>query len=607
MTKKLFLDAAALAQLEVLETADGKKGSLLEYMDQTVTPFGARLLRRWVCSPLSDPAEINMRLDSVEYFMNDPEVRKRVREGLKTLPDIERMLTRIWTLAKQTEREAVLYQDIASKRLKDFLQLMTAFEKCIDIITIFNRSSLPCRLKSLVTEHKDGGLFPNVRELIGNFKGRLVVTGDVYRPQPGVDETADKINEKIAILRDGMTKILNELKNKYPNVPLQYVMSAHTPYEVEAPAGMLPQKFLEGVDITSQRKGFIRFQTKAIKQLLPELDAAEQQQKDNLYPFMGKLFNEFYQHHLAFGGVVSPMAELDALTALSVVAQQSQGKMCRPQFDESLPGEVGRIELRGCRHPVHDVRMGNSFVPNDIQLGQTTESKLEACVLLVTGPNMGGKSTVLRQTCLAIIMAQMGSYVVADSCRLTAVDRIFTRIGAQDSIIEGKSTFLTELEETSAILKHATKHSFAVIDELGRGTSTFDGAAIAWAALDNLAHGIQCPSMFATHYHALFQATISTAILPYHMAANVNDATKELTFLYKLKPGLAPSSHGHNVARLAGLPEHTVRIAEEESKKFAKRTKGSADLAGYEVYGLAKKGDQEALKAMFRRLQASSV
>lgn len=498
----------------------------------------------------------------------------------------------------------MIYDDVASKRLKDFMQLMSAFEKCIDIISIFDRTSLPSRLKSLVTEHKDGGLFPNVRELIGNFKGRLTITNDVYRPQPGVDETADKLNEKLAFLRDSMTKLLNEIKAQYPKVQMQYVMSVHSPYEVEVPEGQLPQKFLEGVDITSQRKGFIRFQTKAMKKLLPEFSATEQQQKDNLYPFMSNLFQEFYQHHLAFSGVVSPMAEVDSLAALSIVAQQSQGKMCRPEFIQSSPEEVGRIELHGCRHPVHDIRMGNSFVPNDVQLGQK-QTNSEACVLLVTGPNMGGKSTVLRQTCLAIIMAQMGSYVVADRCRLTPVDRIFTRIGAQDSILEGKSTFLTELEETSAILKHATKHSFAVIDELGRGTSTFDGAAIAWATLDNLAHGIKCPSMFATHYHALFQATISTAILPFHMAADVNDGTKELTFLYKLKPGLAPSSHGHNVARLAGLPESTVQIAEEESKNFAKRTKGPETLAAYEVFGLAKSGDQVGLKALFRRLAES--
>merc|ERR1719310_980961 len=172
----------------------------------------------------------------------------------------------------------------------------------------------------------------------------------------------------------------------------------------------------------------------------------------------------------------------------------------------------------------------------------------------------------------------MGSYVVADSCQLTPVDRIFTRIGAQDSIIEGKSTFLTELEETAALLKHATKHSFAVLDELGRGTSTFDGAAIAWAVLDSLAHGIRCPSLFATHYHALFQATISSAIRPFHMAANV-DAAGGLTFLYRLQPGLCPSSHGHNVARLAGLPERTVKCAEEESCKFANRTKGTVATA----------------------------
>merc|ERR1719174_2604202 len=209
-------------------------------------------------------------------------------------------------------------------------------------------------------------------------------------------------------------------------------------------------------------------------------------------------------------------------------------------------------------------KMGTSFVPNS-----TTMNAGEVPgVLVVTGPNMGGKSTVLRQTCIAVIMAQLGCRVNAASCQLAPVDRIFTRIGSYDNILEGKSTLLIELEETAAVMTHGTCRSLAVLDELGRGTSTFDGAAIASAVLDELAQRLGCLVLFATHYHPVSRAAAQCPkVAPFHMAATLS-ADNQMTFLYRFLPGLCPASYGHNVARLAGLPTCVLQEALAKSSEF---------------------------------------
>lgn len=213
---------------------------------------------------------------------------------------------------------------------------------------------------------------------------------------------------------------------------------------------------------------------------------------------------------------------------------------------------------------------------------------------------MGGKSTVLRQTCLAVIMAQVGCFVAAKECELTPVDQIFTRVGAQDALLEGKSTFLVELEETAAVLTQATSRSLAVLDELGRGTSTFDGTAIALAVLDFLAHKIKCRCLFATHYHVLAREVRSSPnIAPFHMAALVDEASQNVTFLFKFRPGLCPKSYGMNVARLAGLPEPVIAKAREKSEEF-EREATEADL--YELLEAVTGATEEELRAIYQRL-----
>jgi len=230
-------------------------------------------------------------------------------------------------------------------------------------------------------------------------------------------------------------------------------------------------------------------------------------------------------------------------------------------------------------------------------------------VLVVTGPNMGGKSTVLRQTCIAVVMAQLGCRVNATSCRMSPVDRIFTRIGSYDTILEGKSTLLTELEETAAVLAHGSRRSLAVLDELGRGTSTFDGAAIAAAVLEDLATRVGCMALFATHYHPVsHEAAQWKQVAPFHMAATLNEETQEMTFLYRFLPGLCPASHGHNVARLAGLPKSVLEEAVRRSTEF-ERGNGIVEGAAKDedvktaLGRFAQAADEAGLRALFRQRQ----
>jgi len=303
------------------------------------------------------------------------------------------------------------------------------------------------------------------------------------------------------------------------------------------------------------------------------------------------------------------LAELDALLSLAVASQGLSGSSCRAevvQLDD--PEAAGTLELRSCSHPVAASKMGNSFVPNDTLLNAASVP----ATLVVTGPNMGGKSTVLRQTCVAVMMAQLGCRVNARLCRLSPFDRIFTRIGSYDAILEGKSTLLTELEETAAILAHGGPRSLAVLDELGRGTSTFDGAAIAAAVLDDLGRRVRCPLLFATHYHPVSRAAAEQpGVAAFHLAAEVDEQTQEMTFLYRFLPGLCPASHGHHVARLAGLPSKVLDEARRRSAEFEQgdvmAQPATEPSLVQQVAAAVKAGDETVLRELFRKSRSAAA
>ena len=346
--------------------------------------------------------------------------------------------------------------------------------------------------------------------------------------------------------------------------------------------------------MVSQKKGFKRFYTQEIKEIKDQYNEAKAQTEEELKQAANRLFARFSTHFPLWKRAVSAAAELDCLISLAKVS--AGPGMCRPRLVDQ-PGPFLKI-CGGVNPCVAHSLAGRDAIPNDITIGSEAGAADEAeapKMLLVTGPNMGGKSTLLRQACLSVLLAQLGCHVPADACALSPVDRIFTRVGANDAIMAGLSTFrvevrrrpsashspsaltprpeltptpLPQLDETALILKHATEKSLVILDELGRGTATFDGMAIAHAVLDHLVKVTKCRALFATHYHALTRAyeRPNAAVALYHMACVVDDATRDVTFLYKFTTGACNRSHGVHVARLAGLPAELLAAAEQKSK-----------------------------------------
>ena len=275
-----------------------------------------------------------------------------------------------------------------------------------------------------------------------------------------------------------------------------------------------------------------------------------------------------------FKKAISLVSQLDCLISLAKASSTSGFQnMCRPSFirQDSEPGEEASccVDIKDLIHPFLGTSNDAETIPNDISLGGSS-----ARGILLTGPNMGGKSTLLRQVCLAVIMAQVGCYVPATSCRLTVVDRIFTRIGANDNILQGESTFMVELQETSQILHYATPRSLVILDELGRGTATFDGTAIAHSVLHHLIHKVKCLLLFATHYHLLVDDwKHDKGVGLFHMSCFEDEEDNTITFLYKAVEGVCPSSHGMNVARMANIPEQIVEKAGRISQEFERHFK----------------------------------
>lgn len=625
--KRMVLDATALSALEILETLEGSyKGSLLEFMDHTSTPFGFRLLKQWLCAPLYNADEICARHEGVEFFIANNDIAQKLTAGLKKIPvDLERATSRVWGYALQAERHAVMYEDVTARRLGDFMQLLQAYEQGFKALAMVPLGcDLPSRLKQITRTKAHGGGFPELQATIDRLGGSVISGKNPkndkikYRPRDGADKQYDALTNNIEQIKAKLGAELQSVQRQHPNIGLEFVHNAAFHYEIECDENALPESYLtRSVDITSRSKNKLRFQTLAIKELVSQLDNLQDQREDCVFPFLSRLFQEFYAHQAHFRAASRLLAELDALLSLAVASQGLSGASCRPEIisahDEN---STAVVELRGCRHPVAAAMMGASFVPNDTLLNAGGV----AGVLVVTGPNMGGKSTVLRQTCIAVIMAQLGCRINAASCRLTPVDRIFTRIGSYDTILEGKSTLLMELEETATILAHGSKRSLAVLDELGRGTSTFDGAAIASAVLDELTHRVECLVLFATHYHPVSrEAAQSHRVSPFHMAADVNEQTNEMTFLYRFLPGLCPASHGHNVAKLAGLPQRVLEEAIAKSAEFergeavvgtpagectvADRATSQSASTAAKIAQLAKEGNNDGLRALFRQLK----
>ncbi len=541
---RLVLDATTLANLEVFRPQRGdvaagggrRRGTLLGVLDRTVTPPGGRTLREWLRRPLRDPAAIAERHEAVGELAEDHPRRGRIREHLARLGDPERLLARA-VLGTMTPREAAALRDGLAAVPDLFAELAPGLG--------VTRAPL---LAQLAAADPLARLHAELARRLEAAPAAKLDEGGVIAA--GVDPELDRCR---SLARDSKRHILGlearerertgiaSLKIRYNRV-FGYYLEVTRAQQARVPEDYIRKQTLVNAE---------RYVTPEIKDLEERTLAAEEQQTALEEEQFRLLLGEIAAAGPGLLALAAAAGTLDALASFAEVA--ARHRYTRPRVGPA----GGPIEIRDGRHPVVEQTGREPFVPNDAQLDAE-----RAQIVLLTGPNMGGKSTYLRQVALIILMAQAGSFVPAEEAALGAVDRIFTRVGASDDLARGESTFMVEMIETANILRHATAESLVVLDEVGRGTATFDGLSLAWAIVEHLHEHGRPKTLFATHYHEL---TELAALLP--RVVNRTMAVKEweerILFLRRVVPGSADKSYGLHVARLAGIPAEVVERAGE--------------------------------------------
>lgn len=565
----LRLDAATRRSLELSVTLRGDKrqGTLLAVIDETRSALGGRRLRAWLEQPLREAAAIEARLDAVAALAEDEPLRLGLRAALGGLPDLERLMSRL------------LAGYGGPKELQQLAAGMQVLPEVARLLAPLGGEA-PALLRGRCGQDL-GLLAARIQQALADPPPAVLGLPGLIRP--GFDAELDAVLEGSAEARDWIAGLearerartgIKSLKVSYNRV-FGYTINISN-----ANASLVPADYERRQTLT----GAERYVTPELKEREQELLSAEERIVAIERRIFGGLVEAVAAQAAELAAAAVDLAELDALTALAETARRR--RYVRPRLDESR-----ELEILGGRHPIVEaLRPPGSFVPTDLNLG-------EGEIALLTGPNMAGKSTVGRQAALLCILAQMGSFVPAEAMRLGLVDRIFTRIGAQDELSAGRSTFMVEMVETAEILHHATPQSLIILDELGRGTSTYDGMAIAWAVLERIHDHprLGCRTLFATHYHEL---TALAAQLPrlrnLHMA--VAETVRGIAFLHQVLPGAADRSYGIHVAQLAGLPRPVLERAWAILEDLEQKARGQ-DLAspGY----AAAAGTQEGQLSLF--------
>jgi len=546
-TSYMVLDAHTQRNLDLLQGARGGtvQGSLLGVLDRTITPMGARFLRRALTRPLLDLVELNARLESVEELYESPALRSRFTMTLQRLGDMERIAGRI-RQGTAVPREVL--------GLREYLSVVP---QLVDLLRGCNAPllyELAGRLDAC----------PQVSELIGQALTRSgnddEQEGDGHLIRAGFHAELDELIASIRDSRRWMLTLETHERERTGIPRLKVGFNKVFGYYIEVSNGRLdlvPADYIRKQTLTNAE----RFITPAMKEHEAQILSAEERIDElerSIYADVLRQLSVYYERVMQ---TAAALALVDMLLSLAEVAAH-QG-YTRPLLDQS-----GAIELSGGRHPVVEYTLdGDVFIPNDTQL-EAAESADSARIVLLTGPNMAGKSTYLRQVALIVLLAQIGSFVPARRARIGLVDRIFTRVGAEDDIASGKSTFMVEMEETATILHHATCHSLIILDEIGRGTSTYDGLAIARAVVEYLHTTVGARTLFATHYHEMAVLADELTHLRVSTMAISDEGAGEIVFLHRVVPGSLGRSYGVHVARLAGMPAPIVARADEILKRL---------------------------------------
>jgi len=581
LSRHLILDEVTERNLEIFRRLDGKAGpgTLWHVLDKTATPMGGRLLESRLRQPWRELGPITRTQDMVAMFFERDSLRQDLRRHLSDVQDLERLSTRI-ALGRATPRDFVA--------VRESLRRLPALRAQLTAVADEAGAGAPAELRSLLKSWDD---LSDISDLLVRAfvdSPPLVITdGGLFLP--GFDPALDEL---IGLTEHGEARIQDMLERERDSCGIQKLKLGFNKvfgYYLEishAYQGQVPEHFIRKQTLVNGE----RYITQELKELEERLQGAAEERKSLEYKLFNELRETVAQVRTRLMFMAAGLAALDYWQGLAEAARVNEWS--RPELHEGI-----EIEVTQGRHPVVEAATGSAYIPNDLRIDESRR------ILLITGPNMAGKSTVLRQAALMSILAQLGSFVPARTARLGLVDRVFSRVGASDNLARGQSTFMVEMMETARILRQATSRSLVILDEIGRGTSTFDGLALAWAVVEELSRrgrgGIR--TLFATHYHEL---TALEGRIP--GLRNMNIAVREwkgdIVFLRKLIPGPADKSYGIEVARLAGVPQPVVQRAREilaslEEKSQSERGGSQAQSARQSMLpGVAAPPEPKALE-----------
>jgi len=530
----LQIDPTSLRSLEVLRTirTESSKGTLADCIDQTLTGMGSRMVRNWLCMPLCDVDAIELRHDAVEEFSQNERCCSSIRKLLKTTSDIERIAARISTF-RTTPKDLVALKTT----LRLVPELRTILGECESDLAV--TLAKKCDSMDELTDLLESAIVP---EPPSHIRDGGVIRG-------GFNTELDRLR---SISKDGRSWLaeyqrkesrrtgIAKLKIGFNKVFGYYIEVSHSAAH-KVPADYVRKQTIKNAE---------RYITEELKKYEDEILTAQEKALVLEHKLFEKVRTETTKYIARLQALADCLANIDCLTAFAFLARQRC--YIRPEMTTGA-----ELIIEEGKHPVLAEMMGAEFVPNDVAVGDS-----EGDLLIITGPNMAGKSTYIRQVALLVLMAQAGSFIPAKSARIGVVDKIFTRVGASDELVRGQSTFMVEMTETANIINNASGNSLVILDEVGRGTSTYDGLALAWAITEHIANNIRCRTLFATHYHELTElAELLVNVKNCNVA--VREWAGEVVFLHKILPGGTDKSYGIHVAKLAGIGKEIVARSAE--------------------------------------------
>lgn len=536
------LDPATIASLELVSTQSAGSQSLIQFLQRTKTAVGARLLRQWLLRPLLKRSMIEKRLDGVEFFKFESDSRLELQKILGGIYDLERLLVRISTPnTNARELKNLAASLVAAGTLSAAMQNLGVRQTRLPAELVPQIDLNLVRLADSILNSLNDALPPTTRE------------GGLFRA--GVDSTLDELIELSESGAQWLARYESQEREKTKISSLKVRFNRVFGYYIDITKSNLaavPSHYIRKQTTATGE----RFLTEELKSFEDKILNAERRRFELEHSMFTARCAELANFSSSIGAIARAIAQVDATLSLADIAQDRN--YCRPVLSESE-----ELRLEESRHPI--VELAGGFVPNTIELhADKGNHGGKGKFLLLTGPNMGGKSTVMRQMGLSVLMAQMGSFVPASHAIVGICDRVFTRIGASDDIARGRSTFMVEMSEMSAILRNASSKSLVLLDEIGRGTSTYDGLSLAWAISEDLVQRVRCRTVFATHYHELTALEgRMPGIFNQRVGVRCDDATDEVQFLYRLEDGPAEKSYGIHVAQMAGLPTKVLQRAGE--------------------------------------------